>query len=178
MAHHSGPVWRLAVRRVAAWSVDWLIIIGYAAVLVPLGLLLNDRSVQSSSLAWNLIAFALLIIPVTVWLAAWEAGPRAATPGKRLVGLRVQTNDGRPPQFGRSLARNGLKVALPWELGHTAAFVLAASSADGAVMTAASICGIAACIIGGGYLVSLFVGSGRTPYDRVTGTSVRNVRGQ
>jgi len=176
--HHSGPAWRLAVRRIAAWSVDWLVIVGYAAALVPLGLLLNDRSVQLSSLAWNLISFGLLIVPVTVWLAAWEAGPRAATPGKRLARLRVLANDGRPPGFGRSLARNGLKVALPWELGHTAAFVLATSSADGAVMTAASICGITACVIVLGYLASLFVGSGRTPYDRVTGTSVRMRRGQ
>jgi len=166
------------VRRIAAWSVDWLVIIGYAAALVPLGLLLKDRSVQLSSLAWNLISFVLLIVPVTVWLAAWEATPRAATPGKRLARLRVHANDGRPPRFGRSIARNGLKVALPWELGHTAAFVLATSSADGAAMTAASICGLAACVIGGGYLVSLFVGSGRTPYDRVTGTSVRSEHGQ
>lgn len=98
MIHHSGPAWRLAVRRIAAWSVDWLVIVGYAAALVPLGLLLNDRSVQLSSLAWNLISFGLLIVPVTVWLA--------------------------------------------------------------------------------GYLASLFVGSGRTPYDRVTGTSVRMRRGQ
>ena len=37
----------LAWRRVAAWAVDWLIISAYTLVLVPLGLLLVDRSCGS-----------------------------------------------------------------------------------------------------------------------------------
>ncbi|HEY8532456.1 MAG TPA: hypothetical protein VIL44_01075, partial [Micromonospora sp.] len=76
---------RLAVRRIAAWCVDWLIIIGYAAALVPLGLLLAAWSVRLSPAAWNAVSFALLVAPVTGWLAFWEAAPRGASPGKRLL---------------------------------------------------------------------------------------------
>jgi uncharacterized RDD family membrane protein YckC len=131
-----------------------------------------DRSVQLSAWAWNLLSFALLIAPATMWLATWEAAPRGASPGKRLLRLRVQTSQGLAPRFARSLVRNGLKVALPWELGHTAAFSLAASSAAEATMYAAMACGIAACVAGCGYVASLFVGAGRTPYDLIAGTSV------
>lgn len=165
-------VTRLAVRRVAAWCVDWLVVIGYAAALVPLGLLLDGRSPQWSPATWNLVSFGLLIVPVTGWLAFWEAAPRGASPGKRLLRLRVLTTDGSGLQFPRALVRNGLKVALPWELGHTAAFTLAEPSAAGPAMVAAAACGIAACAIAAGYAISLFLGSGRTPYDRAAGSSV------
>ena len=86
----SGAVYRLAWRRLAAWAVDWLIVSAYAASLVPLGLLLVDRSVRLPSLVWNAAAFVVLIVPATVWLAAWESSRSAATPGKRLLGLRVR----------------------------------------------------------------------------------------
>lgn len=167
-----GSTWQLAVRRIAAWSIDWLIIVGYAAATVPLGLLLSGWSVQMPPAAWNIVSFALLIAPAALWLAIWEARPRGASPGKLLLQLRVRTSDGLAPRTGRSLLRNGLKVALPWELGHTAAFTLATSTATAPATIAALVCGVAACLIGGTYVASLFVGSGRTPYDRVTGTSV------
>jgi uncharacterized RDD family membrane protein YckC len=162
----------LAVRRIAAWCVDWLIIVGYAAVLVPLGLLLRHYAVTLPIGVWNLLSFLLLVAPATGWLAAWEAG-RGASPGKRLLRLRVRAGDGSPP-WKRALLRNVLKVALPWELGHTAAFTLASPSAAGPGAVAAAVSGIAACAIAAGYAVSLFVGSGRTPYDRVAGTTVHD----
>ena len=70
----------LAWRRVAAWVIDWLIISAYAVALVPLGLLLVDRSVRLPSLGWNAASFVVLIVPTTVWLAAWEAAARAPHP--------------------------------------------------------------------------------------------------
>jgi uncharacterized RDD family membrane protein YckC len=164
----------LAVRRIAAWCIDWLIIIGYATALVPVGLLLRRNSVSLPIGAWNLLSFLLLIAPATGWLAAWEAGRRGASPGKRLMHLRVQTGDGSPPPLGRALLRNVLKVAFPWELGHTAAFTLASPSAAGPGAVAAAVSGIAACAIAVGYAASLFAGSGRAPYDRLAGTTVRD----
>jgi uncharacterized RDD family membrane protein YckC len=164
---------RLAVRRIAAWCVDWLIIIGYAAALVPLGLLLAAWSVRLSPAAWNAVSFLLLVAPVTGWLAFWEAAPRGASPGKRLLRLRVRTAAGSAPPLARALVRNALKVALPWELGHTAAFTLASAPAPGPAQVVAMGCGVAACLVVAGYAVSLVFG--RTPYDRVAGTWV--VRG-
>ena len=55
--------------------------------LVPLGLLLVDRSVRLPSLRWNAAPFIVLIVPATMWLAAWESGRSG---GKRLLGLRVR----------------------------------------------------------------------------------------
>ena len=49
--------------------------------LVPLGLLLIDRSVRLPSLGWNAGSFVVLIVPATVWLGAWEGGRSGATPG-------------------------------------------------------------------------------------------------
>jgi uncharacterized RDD family membrane protein YckC len=160
----------LAWRRIAAWVVDWLIISAWAAALVPLGLLLVDRSVPS--LGWNAVSFVVLIVPATVWLAAWEGGRSGATPGKRLFGLRV-----RVPQVGDvgwrlAAVRNALKVALPWELGHTAAFLLADPKASGLTMLFSIAFGVLACALAAGYVASLFIGIGRTPYDYAAATHV------
>jgi hypothetical protein len=46
----------------------------------------------------------------TLWLTAWEAGGRAATPGKRVLRLAVRHGDDRPG-WRRSLVRN--RVAVP-----------------------------------------------------------------
>ena len=134
----AAPPRALAARRIAAWAVDWLIINAYAVALVPLGILLVGRDVRLPQFAWNALAFTLLILPATGWLAGWERGRRGATPGKRLLRLRTSgPGDGRLG-WRRAFARNALKVALPWELGHTAAFVLAnPASTDSAVPPAA-----------------------------------------
>jgi uncharacterized RDD family membrane protein YckC len=112
---------RTAVTRIVAWALDWLVISAYAGALVPLGVFLLDRGFRLPPAGWNALAFGLLVLPTTVWLAAWERGVRGATPGKRLLGLRTAGFDGRRLGGRRALARNALKVALPWELGHTAA---------------------------------------------------------
>jgi uncharacterized RDD family membrane protein YckC len=165
----------LALRRIAAWAVDWLIVSGYAIVLVPLGLLLVDSGVRLPQLAWNALAFTLLILPVTVWLAGWERGRRGATPGKRLLRLRTSGPGGSGLGWRRALARNALKVALPWELGHTAAFALAdpATTTTDPTVVLGIVGGTAACLVAGVWVTSLFVRSGRTPYDLATSTRVR-----
>lgn len=167
----AAPARALAVRRIAAWAVDWLIVSGYAICLVPLGLLLVDRDVRLPQWGWNALTFALLILPATVWLAGWERGRRGATPGKRLLRLRTSGPDGGRLDWRRALARNALKVALPWELGHTAAFALA-GPATGPTAALGLGCGTAACLLAGVWLTFLFIGFGRTPYDRATSTRV------
>ncbi|MEV5967279.1 RDD family protein [Kribbella sp. NPDC051952] len=111
---------RLAWLRITAWVIDWLCISAWALVLVPLGLLL--RGVDLPVWILNAGSFLILVLPVTLWLA-WRESARGATPGKRLRGLAViSTRTGRKPTFLRALSRNALKVALPWELGHTVAY--------------------------------------------------------
>jgi uncharacterized RDD family membrane protein YckC len=162
----------LAWRRVAAWVIDWLIISAYAVALAPLGLLLVDRSVRLPSLGWNAASFVVLIVPATVWLAAWESGRSGATPGKRLLGLRVRVS--RKGDLGRrrAVARNALKVALPWELGHTATFLLVDPRASGSTVLVGMASAVLAGALAAGYVASLFIGTGRTPYDHAAGTRV------
>ena len=122
---------------------EWLIVSAYASALIPLGLIL-DGSLHLPPVGWNALSFACLVLPTTLWLACWEAGDRAATPGKRVLQLRVDHDGGRPSWL-RSVARNGLKVAVPWELGHTAAFALASSTSSPTAQAVGMVCGTAAC---------------------------------
>ena len=117
---------------------------------------------------YNLIALLLVVLPVTLALTALEAGVYEATPGKLRVGLRVRVA-GSGARIGhvRSLARNLLKLGLPWTLAHLAVLALVTvPAADAAIGT------LIAVAVPASYLVSLFVGSGRTPYDWLTGTQV------
>lgn len=167
---------RLAGRRLLAWLADLLRIVLLPLALIPLGLLLNRAGVDFGQAGWNLVGFLLLIVPVTLWLAWSEATPRGATPGKRWQKLRVVDARTREPvSISRALLRNTLKVALPWELGHTVAFGFATTFAAGGSgviapwLTVVTIACYALMII---YVVSLFIASGRTPYDWLSGTAV------
>ena len=166
--HRRAPGWR----RIAAWGIDWLTISLYAGALVPVGLWLNQGSVQLSPMAWNAVSFVVLIAPVTVWLTAWEANRGSATPGKRFLGLRVRTLDGGRLTWRRALMRNALKIALPWELGHTAAFLLADPGIGRSLGLIGVACGLAACALAAVYIATLFIGQGRTPYDRAVAVGV------
>lgn len=159
----------MILRRIAAFLVDWLLIIGYAALLIPFGLMIRDRVADLPSWALNAGAFVLLIVPVTIWLAAWERGGWRATPGKRLLGLRVGTEAGDALGWRRSLVRNALKLALPWELGHTGVYAFA-SGAD----AVGSACTGAAYGLLLWYLMSA-ARTGRTPYDRTSGSQVERI---
>jgi fructose-1,6-bisphosphatase/inositol monophosphatase family enzyme len=68
--------------------------------------------------------------------------------------------------------RNALKVALPWELGHTAAFLLANPKASGSAVSVGMAAAALACALATGYVASLFIGTGRTPYDHAAASCV------
>jgi uncharacterized RDD family membrane protein YckC len=116
---------KLAGRRIAAWCVDWLVVSVYALALVPLGLVLSGHVGRLSPVTGNTVGLVVLVVPVVVWLAAWERGPGGASPGKRMLRLRVEADGGTALGWRRSLLRSALKVGLPWELGHTMAFAFA-----------------------------------------------------
>lgn len=156
----------MTIRRLAAFAVDWLCIIAYAALLVPLGILLYDRLDGLNAWLLNAGSFVLLVVPATVWLAAWERGGVRATPGKRLLRLQVTDGAGGSLGWSRSLLRSGLKLALPWELGHTAVYSLQSGSDVLGTVCAALAYGLLFVYLG--YAIA----SGRTPYDRVSGATV------
>ncbi len=170
-----GAMTRLPWNRLSAWVIDWLCIAvfvaGIAAIGIPLYLSGITRDVPA--LVSNLIATAVLVVPVTVALARFESGARSATPGKRLRRLTVVDSvTRRRISFRRALARNSLKIALPWVIGHAAVFAIVLASATSTVPTAVWLLTAIAYIMPVAYVVSLFIGQGRTPYDRLCGTSV------
>jgi len=108
--------------RLTAFALDAVTYLIIPALLLPLGLLLIRHGVMLSSVAINAIGLVLVIAPATAWASWREARPRGATPGKRLLRLGVldETTEALVPA-SRSLARNMIRIALPWELGHTVA---------------------------------------------------------
>lgn len=158
--------------RIGAWLIDWLWILLGLAALVPLGLVLRTWEWTLGAGAWNALTFVITVLPVTLWLAWREAAPRGATPGKRRRGLRVVDDRGALVPFRRTLARNVVKVAIPWELGHTVAFGFATTEVDQAPPAWLAVSGVVVYAVMGWFVASLFVGSRRTPYDRLSGTRV------
>ena len=71
--------------------------------------------------------------------------------------------------FGRSLLRNGIKYALPWELGHTAVFALFGATSAPSASTVIVLVGAYGLPLLS--LALLFV-NGASLHDRIAGTQV------
>jgi uncharacterized RDD family membrane protein YckC len=168
-------------RRLAAFGVDYGIIAAYLGVLVLIGVLgraadlLPSRvTTPGGRIIGQLTAMVVLTVPVTLWFAWWEAAPRGATPGKRLLGLRVSRLDGGALSWPRSLLRSGARIAVPWELAHTGVWnSLAWPGPDAPVNLALFAVANGLLVLN---LVLLFVGARRPVYDRLAGTVVRAVQ--
>ena len=169
--------------RVLAVLIDWLFMCVWFALVaaVALPLFVLGASASLPSVAQNaLAALAALVtvVPITIALAVLESGPRQATPGKRARRLVVQdarTGDALP--FRRALLRNALKIALPWIIGHAAVYAIAGASGAASGTSASvppsveALTGVAS-VLPAVWLLTLLLGSGRTPYDRIAGAVV------
>lgn len=168
------PGWR----RLAAGGADYGVVAVYLVVLSLVGALLRaagllpgDITTPGDRILAQLVVFAVLTLPVTVWFAFWEAAPRGATPGKHLLGLRVRRLDGGGLSWSASLLRNAVKIAVPWELAHTGVWnSLAWPGPEASLNTALFIAANGLLVL---YVVMLFLGSRRPPYDRLAGTIVQ-----
>lgn len=105
-----------AGERAAAFVVDLIILVAalIGVSIVSAGVLLAAqlRGVEMAAIVWLLIAFFLR----TFYFMAFEMHPRAATPGKRMLGLRVIARGGGRLTADAVFARNAmreLEVFLP-----------------------------------------------------------------
>jgi uncharacterized RDD family membrane protein YckC len=105
-----------AGERVSAFFLDVLFILGalivMTLVVVALGLATRFRVVEFMGVIWVLGFFLLR----NFYFMAFEMTFRAATPGKRIIGLRVASRDGSPLTANAIFARNAmreLEVFLP-----------------------------------------------------------------
>jgi uncharacterized RDD family membrane protein YckC len=110
--------------RVAAFLLDYLVIVAYIIVLIVVSVLLGFGPLRqtfqglfANPNSSEISAFLLLVLPVILYFALFESSSWQATPGKRKLGLRVTDTHGERLSVARSLVRSLIKF-LPWELAH------------------------------------------------------------
>ena len=103
----------------AAFGVDYVVILLYLGLLTlvgvfgrGVGVVPDDITTPAGRVLAQLAVFVVLTVPVSGWFAGWEAGPRGATPGKLLLGLRVLTTDGDRVLLGVANAAIVVDVAM------------------------------------------------------------------
>jgi uncharacterized RDD family membrane protein YckC len=162
---------RLAVRRIAAFMLDWLVILVWAGVLFTIVLIASGGEVRAPSGPWRaqLLGFLTMTLPVAAYFTLCEASKFRGTPGKKAVGLRVVGADGQRLGLGAAVVRNLVKF-LPWEFGHLVAQQAVFSTESGMPGWIVPVMVVA---YGGPllWLIELFR-AGRTPYDRISGATV------
>ena len=155
--------------------VDWFCILVWVAITAAVGVPLYLSGVTHSmgAVTLNLVAALVTVVPVTVGLTLLESSAREASVGKRTRHLRVvDAFTGSRVSFRRSILRNTLKIGVPWTIGHAAVFSIVQASGSGPVPVSVWLLTVVAYVLPIMYVVSLFVGQGRTPYDLVSGTVV------
>lgn len=110
-------------RRLASWAVDGLVLGAIASPLLALvigaagppgGYRLRadlDGLVEAATRLGRLLVPTLVFLALAAGVySALGTALMGATPGKRLLGLRVVAGDGRPPSPGRAAARSALAL--------------------------------------------------------------------
>lgn len=110
-------------QRVAAFALDYIIILGYLLGITLLSLLRNslfdiNQWLFAERVRAQLVAFLMVTLPVTLYFAVSEASPRRATWGKQRLKLMVVDGEGNQITFWRAFGRTLLKF-IPWEISHT-----------------------------------------------------------
>lgn len=182
-ATQSMPTFR---RRITALLIDYLVILGWMAVLGLISLIIYvvrgsypDLLGLLGPLRLEALFFTILTLPVVVYHFCTEAGPRHATIGKRVLGLRVQSLAGGPPSRGQIARRTVIKF-LPWELAHFFILQLQWRSGHpdgpGVLPTWVSAGLVMTYLVPLGYgAIVAFSRRHRGPHDFVAGTSVQAV---
>ena len=92
--------------RAGAFLLDWLmmfaVLIAVSIVIWQISIGIQGELVQA---VWNIGAFVLR----NGWFILFEMGSRGATPGKRVVGLRVVARDGARLTGGAVIVRNAMR---------------------------------------------------------------------
>ena len=107
---------KLIYRRIVAFAIDYLVIIGYALLLFGFTKILNLRDFAFSPISGQLIGFASLTLPVFLYFFLMERGVSRATLGKRIMNISIELPSDN--SNSKIFLRNVLKF-LPWEIAHT-----------------------------------------------------------
>jgi uncharacterized RDD family membrane protein YckC len=166
-------------RRLAAFALDYLVIVGYliALTLISVGLVYGLGWSVSITLANPLVAdgltFVTLVLPVILYFSFQESSLTQATWGKRKLGLRVVTATGARLSRARAFVRSLLKF-LPWQLAHTSIYHIPGWPLAPGDLTPFIMVGLLLVwILAGAYMLSALISkTHRTPYDWLSGAYV------
>ncbi|MCV3210066.1 RDD family protein [Mesorhizobium sp. YC-39] len=124
--------------RAAAFLLD-VVFIATAAIVVTIVALFGLRGLGSGELQPLFVVWIILIFFLrNVYFIAFEAGRRASTPGKRIVGIRVASRNGAGLSVDQVIARNlmrEIEVFLPLS-------IIAARGGTGVADTLTTIFGL------------------------------------
>lgn len=161
----------IAIRRIIAFMVDWLVILVWGGILFGIAMVVTDGNPGRPKDPWfsQAIGFITMTVPVILYFAILESSKYKATIGKMALGLVVIGVDGSKPTIGKSLVRNSIKF-LPWELGHIVANQAVFSGNAG--LSPWVYCVMALAFALPVWWISSIFFSNRAPYDRLALTYV------
>jgi uncharacterized RDD family membrane protein YckC len=166
-------------RRIAALLIDYGLILGWMVIIaaVSAGIAVATGG-YANWLAWGttvaqLLGFAVLVLPVGIYLFVTESSARQATIGKRVLRLRVVARDGSRAPAWRILVRTVVKL-LPWEIAHFFVWHTVAAASGGGVFPPWLIIGLViADVLPIAYVLTVAIEPERRgPHDLVAGTRV------
>lgn len=113
---------RILLRRLFAYSIDYIMILLYAAILILISLMIQMAVGSSLSdltpVKGQIIGFLTLTVPVFLYFFLSEGGSKRATIGKMINKIQVNSFNKSEITTNQVFTRNFLKL-LPWEIAHT-----------------------------------------------------------
>ncbi len=172
----------LALRRLLAFLVDYgvlalfvtVISVAGFAIRSQLGVTLSASTTFQQKLLAQAVVFATIMLPIMLYFAVSESSRWQATIGKRVLRLQVTDDHGGRPRLLRTLLRTAVKFS-PWELAHTGVWHVPGTPFVSEPAAFSFGLWIAALLLALWWLASIWLGDGRTPYDRIAGTVVTRV---
>ena len=160
---------KLILKRILAFGLDYLILVSYGMVLFGVTTTIGVASL--TPLEGQLVGFISLTLPVFLYFYLMEKSRLAATLGKRVMNISVQTLIANNSQ--RILFRNILKF-LPWEIAHLGVhWIIYYSTIDKAPPVWVWVALILPQVIVLGYILSIVLYSGESSfYDRIANTKI------
>ncbi len=172
----------LAIRRLLAFLVDYGVMVIFVAVVsaagfairLQLGVAPSMPTTFQQKLLAEALVFAAVILPIMLYFAVSESSRWQATIGKRALRLQVTDVHGGRPPLRRTLVRAAVKFA-PWELAHTGVWHVPGPPFVSEPAVFSWGVWIAALLLALWWFASIWLGDGRTLYDRIAGTVVTRV---
>ncbi len=170
MKQHAG-FWQ----RVAAFALDYIILLGYLLGLILLSLVFNmllgvQQWLFAERIRAQFVAFLLVTLPITLYFARSESSPRQATWGKQRLKLKVVDDSGNRIGFWRAFGRTALKF-IPWEISHTLIWQIYFSEGTTPVWINYGFA-LVYLLIGLNVVSLILTKTNQTLYDLLTGTHV------